>query len=143
MILAFVDNSSLQALQNSLPPDLRKGSFLNSRSRVSTVTVLRIEVLALAFGFPLRLVLAPFVLVLLATTRFRAIVDGSALLNKLKAFMTSISRVSKSSVAAIKYKFTGRFQEPGIMRVTRPKELNPVEDALGTSLKCSIVMETM
>ena len=34
-------------------------------------------------------------------------------------------------------------QEPGIMRVTRPKELNLVEDALGTSLKCSIVMETM
>jgi len=65
-------------------------------------------VLALAFAFPLRFVLAPFVLVLLATTRLRASLDGSALLNKLNAFVTGISRVSKSSVAAIKYKFAGR-----------------------------------
>ena len=80
--------------------------------------------LPLAFAFPLRFVLAPFVLVLLATTQLRASVDGSALLNKLNAFVTSISRVSKLSVAAIKYKFTGRSQEPGIRRVTRPKESN-------------------
>ena len=70
------------------------------------MTVLRIEVLPLAFAFPLRFLLAPSVLVLLATIRLR--VDGSPLLNKLDAFVTSFSRVSKSSVATIKYKFTGR-----------------------------------